>query len=104
MITRTLTRRLERLGAYLAPPDDKPALVIHLTGVGRPDQIIKVRETGGPDLRRRPWPTRRVTRAGEYWKLPLLSIHGQANDARDTFLGSGCKTSKLDSPPSDSMA
>jgi len=61
MITRTLVRRLERLEAYLAPPDDEPALVIHLTCVGRPDQIIQVRGTGAPDLRRRPWPTPRAS-------------------------------------------
>jgi len=56
MITRNLTRRLERLEAYLAPLDDKPALVIHVTSVGQPDQIIEVRGTGAPDLRRRPRP------------------------------------------------
>jgi hypothetical protein len=28
---REESQRFERLGAYLAPPDDKPALVIHLT-------------------------------------------------------------------------
>jgi len=54
MITRTLARRLERLEAELAPPDDEPALVIHLTGVGHPDQIIEVRGTGLPGYRRRP--------------------------------------------------
>jgi len=59
MITRNLTRRLERLEAYLAPPSDDPALIIHLTGVGHPDQIIEVRGTGAPDLRRRPWPRRK---------------------------------------------
>ena len=51
--------------AYLALPDDKPALVIHLTSVGQPDQIIEVRGTGAPDLRRRPWLRRR---AFEEWK------------------------------------
>jgi len=36
MITRILTRRLERIEAGLAPPDDEPALVIHLTERGTP--------------------------------------------------------------------
>ena len=51
MSGRNVTRRLERLEAYLAPPDDEPALVFHLTGVGHPDQIIEVR--GDPADRRR---------------------------------------------------
>ncbi len=65
MITRNLVRRLERLEAYLAPPSDEPALIIHLTGVGHPDQIIEVSGDNTADRRRRPWPTRR---AFEGWK------------------------------------
>jgi len=60
MIARNLTRRLERLEAYLAPPDDEPALVIHMTCVGQEERIIEVRGSGAPDLRRRPWVTRRA--------------------------------------------
>jgi hypothetical protein len=56
MTPKSLTRRLERLEAYLTPPDDRPALVIRVTSVGQPDEIIEVRGTGAPDLRRRPWP------------------------------------------------
>jgi hypothetical protein len=59
MSTGNITRRLERLEAYLAPPDYEPALVIHLTGVGQPDQIIEVRGTGTAE-RRRPWSPRRA--------------------------------------------
>jgi len=55
MITRNLTRRLERLEAELAPPDDKPALTIHLTSVGQPDQIIEVHGDKNTRRRRRPW-------------------------------------------------
>jgi hypothetical protein len=65
MITRNLTRRLERLEAYLAPPSDEPALVIHLTCIGLPDRIIEVRRTEMADRRRRPWPPQRVF---EGWK------------------------------------
>jgi hypothetical protein len=43
MITRNFVRRLERLEAYLAPPSDEPALVIHMTCVGQEDRIIEVR-------------------------------------------------------------
>ena len=60
MITPTLTRRLERLEAELAPPDDKPALTIVLTGVGHPDRIIEVRRTGTADRRRKRWSSRRT--------------------------------------------
>jgi hypothetical protein len=56
MITRTLPRRLERLESCLPPADDEPALVVHLTGVGHPDQIIEVRGAGSAYLRRRPCP------------------------------------------------
>jgi hypothetical protein len=49
---RNITRRLERLEAYLAPPDDEPALTIHLTGVGEPDRIIEVRGSEPADRRR----------------------------------------------------
>ena len=65
MITRNLVRRLERLEAYLAPPDDEPALVIHLTCGGLPDRIIEVRGDNTADRRRRPWPMRRTF---EGWK------------------------------------
>ena len=60
MITRTLARRLERLEAYLAPPDDKPALTIVVTSVGRPDRIIELRGIKPTDRRRRPWSPRRA--------------------------------------------
>ena len=49
MITRNITRRLERLEAYLAPPSDEPALVIHLTGVGDTlNDYRSVRNRDGP--------------------------------------------------------
>jgi len=51
MSTRNIIRRLERLEAELTPPDDEPALVIHMTCVGQPERIIEVRGTGAPDLR-----------------------------------------------------
>lgn len=60
MITRALTRRLERLEAYLAPPSDEPALVIRMTCVGQEDRIIEVRGDNTADRRRRPWPPRRA--------------------------------------------
>ena len=56
MTTRSLARRLERIEAEFAPPSDKPALTIHLTGVGHPDQIIEVRGTEPADRRRQTWP------------------------------------------------
>jgi hypothetical protein len=59
MITRNFVRRLERLEAYLAPPSDEPALVIHMTCVGQEDRIIEVRGNNTADRRRRPWPRRR---------------------------------------------
>ena len=61
MITRTLARRLERLEADLAPPDDEPALTILLTSPGQPDQIIEVHGSESVDRRRRPrhWNTGR---------------------------------------------
>jgi hypothetical protein len=65
MSTRNIARRLERLEAYLAPPSDEPALIIHLTGVGHPDRIIEVRGTATPERRRQPWSPRR---AFEGWK------------------------------------
>jgi hypothetical protein len=65
MITRSLTRRLERLEAYLAPPSNEPALTIHLTGVGHPERIIEVRGDNAADRRRRPWSPRRPF---EGWK------------------------------------
>ncbi len=55
MISRNITRRVERLEAYLAPPDDEPALTILLTGVGHPDRIIEVRGDDTADRRRQPW-------------------------------------------------
>ena len=65
MITRSLARRLERLEAYLAPPSDEPALIIHLTCVGQEDRIIEVYGDNTADRRRQPWsPPRRV----EGWK------------------------------------
>ena len=65
MITRSLTRRLERLEAYLAPPSDEPVMVIHMTCVGKPDRIIEVRGDNTADRRRKPWSWRRVY---EGWK------------------------------------
>jgi hypothetical protein len=59
MTIRNLARRLERLEAYLAPPSDEPALIIHLTGVGHPDRIIEVRGDNTADHRRRRWLPRR---------------------------------------------
>jgi hypothetical protein len=56
MTTRNITRRLERLEAYLAPPSDEPAMVIHMTCVGQEDRIIEVRGDNTADRRRRPWP------------------------------------------------
>jgi hypothetical protein len=55
MITRTLARRLERLEAGLAPPDDEPALRILVTSPGQPDQIIEVHGDKNAGRRRRPW-------------------------------------------------
>jgi hypothetical protein len=60
MITRNLVRRLERLEAYLAPPSEEPAMVIHMTCVGHPDRIIEVRGDNTADRRRRPWSLRRT--------------------------------------------
>ena len=60
MTTRTLVRRLERLEAYLAPPSDEPAMVIHMTCVGEEDRIIEVYGDNTADRRRRPWPLRRA--------------------------------------------
>jgi hypothetical protein len=54
MPSRSLTRRLERLEAELAPPSDEPALTIVVTCVGQPDRIIEVHGTE-PTGRRRPW-------------------------------------------------
>jgi len=55
MITRTLARRLERLEAELAPPDDEPALTILVTSPVQPDQIIEVHGDKNAYRRRRPW-------------------------------------------------
>ena len=60
MITRTLSRRLERLEAYLAPPSDEPVMVIHMTCVGEEERIIEVRGDNTADRRRRPWSPRRT--------------------------------------------
>jgi hypothetical protein len=57
MITRNLVSRLERLEAYLAPPSDEPAMVIHMTCVGQEDRIIEVRGNEQAD----PPPTTLVT-------------------------------------------
>ena len=59
MITRNLVSRLERLEAYLAPPSDEPAMVIHMTCVGQEDRIIEVRGDNTADRRRQPWSLRR---------------------------------------------
>jgi hypothetical protein len=60
MITRTLARRLERLEAELAPPDDEPAMTILLTSPGQPDQIIEVHGDKNTGRRRQPWSPRRT--------------------------------------------
>jgi hypothetical protein len=62
MITRSLARRLERLEAYLAPPSDEPAMVIHMTCVGHPDRIIEVWGDDSADRRRQPLSLRRALR------------------------------------------
>jgi hypothetical protein len=54
MITRSLARRLERLEAYLVPPSDEPALIIHLTCVGQEDRIVEVHGDNTADRRRQP--------------------------------------------------
>lgn len=54
MSCRNITRRLERLEAYLAPPSDEPAMVIRMTCVGQPDRIIEVRGDNTADRRRQP--------------------------------------------------
>jgi hypothetical protein len=57
-----LTRRLERLEAYLAPPsgiDNSPDLV------GQQDRIIEVRGDNTANRRRQPWLPRRGL---ERWK------------------------------------
>jgi hypothetical protein len=60
MITRNVVRRLERFEAYVAPPSDEPALIIHLTGIGHPDRIIEVHGDNTADRRRRPCSPRRT--------------------------------------------
>jgi hypothetical protein len=60
MITRNLVRRLERLEAYLAPPSDEPALIIHLTCVGQDDRIIEVYGDNTAVRRSQPWSPRRT--------------------------------------------
>jgi hypothetical protein len=60
MITRNLIRRLELLEAYLAPPSDEPALIIHLTCVGEEDRIIEVHGDNTADRPRQPWSPRRA--------------------------------------------
>jgi hypothetical protein len=60
MSTRSITRRLEQLEAYVAPPSDEPAMVIHMSCVGHPDQIIEVRGDNTADRRRQPWSARRA--------------------------------------------
>jgi hypothetical protein len=59
MITNNLVSRLERLEAYLAPPGDEPAMVIHMTCVGQEDRIIEVHGENTAD-RRLPWSPRRT--------------------------------------------
>jgi len=62
MSNRTLVRRLERLEAELAPPDDEPTVKIRVTCPGEPDEIFEVRGTATPDRRRQPWSLRRTFR------------------------------------------
>ena len=45
MMSRNLSRRLERLEAELAPPSDEPVLTIVVTSSGQLDQIIEMRGT-----------------------------------------------------------
>jgi len=59
MTIRTLERRLERLEAYLAPPSDEPALIIHLACVGEEDRIIEAHGDNTADRWRQPWSPRR---------------------------------------------
>ena len=60
MITKSLSRRLERLEAELAPNDEKPALTILVTSVGQPDKIIQMYGAKTADQRRRRSSPRRV--------------------------------------------
>jgi hypothetical protein len=60
MSGRNIARRLERLEAYLAPPDDESALTIVVTTVGKPDKVIEMRGIKTADRRRRPWRPRRA--------------------------------------------
>jgi len=52
MITRTLARRLERLEAELAPPDDEPALRILVTSPGQasPTKLSKCARASRPTI------------------------------------------------------
>jgi len=54
MITRTLSRRLERLEAELAPPSDEQVLMVVVTSIDRPDEVIELRWPK-PKGRRRRW-------------------------------------------------
>ena len=63
MSSRTLVRRLERLEAELAPPDDEPVVRLRITCPGEPDEIFEVRGTATPDRRRQPWSPRRGFKA-----------------------------------------
>ena len=57
MMTRNLTKRLERLEAELKPSDE-PVLTITVTCIGEPDRIIEMRGLEPKD-RRRAWPWNR---------------------------------------------
>jgi hypothetical protein len=65
MTTRNITRRLECLEAYLAPPSEEPALNNSPHGRGTPGQFIEVRGDNTADLRRQPWSPRRAFKG---WK------------------------------------
>jgi hypothetical protein len=71
MPSRSLTRRLERLEAELAPPSGEPALTILVTSPGQPDRIIEMRGAK-PNGRRRPWPPRQL--------LPLALHNAQVRE------------------------
>ncbi|MEQ1949358.1 MAG: hypothetical protein ABL995_19350 [Bryobacteraceae bacterium] len=53
MVRRNLTKRLEQLEERLAPAKNEPALTIHLTCVGQPDETIEMYGSQ-PDGWRRP--------------------------------------------------
>ena len=59
MNNSSLSRRLKRLEAKIAPPDDESTLriVVHRVGQDAPDKIIELRTTEPIDWRR-PWQRR----------------------------------------------